>query len=162
MNKTYRKTYRKTIVPTKKKNARNSSFHKRIKTPRATHNELQKTQKPSYKTTKSHKNVSKEIPKQLTPPTLNHSFSIPHNNVAYQKATLLSILMINKPTLYYDEKAKTQILFPHSSQSASLSHPTAKSKAPSQLYLNTTKTPREHPLNRTSPYSPKKKRFSKH
>ena len=51
--------------------------------------------------------------------------------MVYQKATLLSILMINKPTFYYDEKAKTQILFPLSSQSASLSHPTPKSKAPS-------------------------------
>ena len=48
--------------------------------------------------------------------------------MAYQKATLLSNLMINKPTFYYDEKAKTQIMFPHSSQSASLSHPTSKSQ----------------------------------
>ena len=33
--------------------------------------------------------------------------------MAYQKATLLSNLMINKPTFYYDEKAKAHI--PHSS-----------------------------------------------
>ena len=48
--------------------------------------------------------------------------------MVYQKATLLSNLMINKPTFYYDEKAKTQIIFPQSSQSEFLSHPTPKSK----------------------------------
>lgn len=56
--------------------------------------------------------------------------------MAYQKATLLSILMINKPTFYYDEKAKTQILFPHSSQSASLSHPTPKISISSIISLS--------------------------
>lgn len=48
--------------------------------------------------------------------------------MAYQKATLLSILMIDKPTFWYVEKTKPQIPFPVSSQSASLSHPTPKSQ----------------------------------
>lgn len=131
MNKTYRKTYRKTIVPTKKKNARNSSFHKRIRHQEPHTMNWRKHRSPLIKPQNLIRTLAKKYQSSLPLPTLNHRFSIPHNNMAYQKATLLSILMINKPTLYYDEKAKTQILFPHSSQSASLSHPTAKSKAPS-------------------------------
>lgn len=67
--------------------------------------------------------------------------------MAYQKATLLSNLMINKPTFYYDEKAKAHIPFLTLHKAHPSPTPLQNLKNHHKLHHSTILTPQKHREN---------------
>ena len=67
--------------------------------------------------------------------------------MAYQKATLLSILMINKPTFYYDEKAKAHIPFLNLHKAHPSPTPLQNLKNHHKLHHSSILTPQKQPKN---------------
>ena len=63
--------------------------------------------------------------------------------MVYQKATLLSILMTNKPTFYYDEKAKAHIPFLNLHKA----HPSPTPLQNLKLHHSSILTPQKHREN---------------
>ena len=67
--------------------------------------------------------------------------------MAYQKATLLSILMTNKPTFYYDEKAKAHIPFLNLHKAHPSPTPLQNLKNHHKLHHSSILTPQKHREN---------------
>lgn len=101
--------------------------------------------------------------------TTLHRFSIPHNNMAYQKATLLSNQMINKSTFYYEEKAKAHIPFLNLHKAHPSPTPLQNLKNHRKLHHSSILTPQKQqkttartPSKPHIPLPSEKKRFSNH
>lgn len=67
--------------------------------------------------------------------------------MAYQKATLLSNLMINKPTFYNDEKAKAHIPFRNLHKANPSPTPLQNLKNHHKLHHSSILTPQKHREN---------------